>query len=150
MARSDDRLYELTRGLVDGMGYRLLNAEESVDGGRRIVRFIIDHPRGVTLADCEAVSREIGYLLEAGPAVEGRYSLEVSSPGLDRELSHEREYRHFAGRRARFVLREPVSGQAVVVATIVGVEGSGVRVRPDAGPERILPFSAISRARLSE
>lgn len=150
MPRSDDRLYDLTRDLVTSMGYALVTVEDSVEGGRRILRFIIDHPRGITLGDCETASREIGYLLESDPGVEGRYSLEVSSPGLDRELSSEREYAHFAGRDARFVLREPRDGQAVLLATVLGAVPGGVRVRLANGEETVLPFRSISRARLTD
>jgi len=150
VSKSDDRLYELARGLVEGMGFCLVTVEDAVEGGRRIIRFIVDGPRGVTVGDCQAVSREVGYLLEADGGIDGRYSLEVSSPGTDRQLSHEREYGHFAGRQARFVLREPLNGQAVLIGTIIGVEEGGVRVRTADGEEHVLAFRAISRARLTE
>jgi ribosome maturation factor RimP len=149
VAKDNEKLYALTRSTVEGMGHTLLAVEDSVEGGRRIVRFIIDHPRGVTLGDCQTLSRELGYLLEAESGLEERYALEVSSPGLDREFGSEREYGHFAGRETRFVLREPVGGQSVLVAVIVGVEPGGVRVKPCEGEEVFVPFGAISRARLA-
>lgn len=149
MGKDNAALYALTRSTVEGMGYCLLAVEDGPEGGRRIVRFIVDHPRGLTLDDCRMLSRELGYVLESESGLEERYSLEVSSPGLDRELGSEREYAHFAGREARFVLREPVGGQSVLVAVIAGVESGGVRVRPREGDEIVIPFGAISRARLA-
>jgi ribosome maturation factor RimP len=149
VGKDNEQLYALTRSTVAGMGYCLLAVEDGVEGGRRIVRFVVDHPRGVTLGDCRVLSRELGYLLEGESGFEERYSLEVSSPGLDRELGAEREYAHFSGREARFVLREPVGGQSVLFAVIVGVESGGVRVRQREGDEFIVPFRAISRARLA-
>lgn len=149
MAKDNEQLYALARSTVEGMGYCLLAVEDSTEGGRRIVRFIIDHARGVTLGDCQVLSRELGYLLEGESGLEERYALEVSSPGLDRELGSEREYAHFTGREVRFVLREPVGGQSVLVAVIVGVESGGVRVRPGEGDELVVPFRSISRARLA-
>jgi ribosome maturation factor RimP len=146
----DDRLFELASGTVEGMGYALVAVEDGSEHGRRVIRFIVDHPRGITLGDCEAVSRELGYVLEADPGLGERFVLEVSSPGLDRELRSAREYAHFAGREARFVLRSPVEGQSVLVGTIVGAGREGVRVRPrDAAGDVLLSYETISRARLA-
>lgn len=150
MAKSNEKLYALTRSTVEGMGYCLLAVDDGVEGGRRVVRFIIDQPRGVTLGDCQTLSRELGYLLQGESGLEERYALEVSSPGLDRELGSEREYAHFAGREARFVLHEPIGGQSVLFAVIVGVESGGVRVQPREGEEILIPLGVISRARLAE
>lgn len=149
MAKGNEKLYALARSTVEGMGYCLLGVEDGAEGGRRVIRFVVDHPRGIALGDCQALSRELGYLLEGEPGMDERYALEVSSPGLDREIANEREYAHFAGREARFVLREPVGGQSVLVAVIVGVESGGVRVRPSEGDELLVPLRSISRARLA-
>ena len=150
MTKDEERLFGLAGPTVEGMGYCLVTVEDGRENGRRVLRFIIDHPRGVTLADCAGVSRELGYLLEGSAGIEERYALEVSSPGTDRQLSDEREYAHFAGRSVRFVLREPAGGQPVLVGTIVGAGPDGVRVMPEQGSDEILiPFSAISRARLA-
>jgi ribosome maturation factor RimP len=146
----DERLFQLGSGTVEGMGYTLVAVEDGNEHGRRVIRFIVDHPRGISLGDCEALSREIGYVLEADPGLGERFVLEVSSPGLDRELRTEREYAHFAGREARFVLRSPVDGQSVVFGVIVSAGPEGVRVRlRDAAGEALLPYGSISRARLA-
>lgn len=150
MGSDAERLFELADGTVEGMGYCLVAVEDRVERGRRVVRFVIDHPRGVGLSDCQAVSRELGYLLDGASGLDERYALEVSSPGTDRELRSEREYRHFAGRDIRMVLREASGGTAVLEATIVGVEADGVRVRQRGGSEEtVVPFDRISRARLA-
>ena len=67
------------------------------------------------MEDCGAVSRELAYLLDAEDPIEGAYSLEVSSPGLDHDLLREREYAHFTGRTARLVLRTPVDAVGTVL-----------------------------------
>ncbi|MBM3306891.1 MAG: ribosome maturation factor RimP [Candidatus Eisenbacteria bacterium] len=149
MAKDEERLFELARGTVEGMGYCLVAVEDRPEHGRRVLRFIIDHPRGIGIEDCAAVSRELGYVLDGASGIDERYALEVSSPGTDRELRTEREYLHFAGREVRMVLREPVGGRSVVQGTIVGVGPDGVRVRPRGEAEDVVvPLGGISRARL--
>ena len=147
--RKDEELYELTRDLVGQMGYTLVKVDDVVESGRRLFRFYVDHPRGITLADCETVSREIEYLLDADFDFGGSYVLEVSSPGLDHELKTEREYNHFAGRPARLVLRESVQGKNVVEGVIAGASEGSVRIGLNDGNEISVPLAGIARARLT-
>jgi ribosome maturation factor RimP len=147
LERIDDALYEMTNGLVEGMGYKLVTVEEVFDHGRRTFRFYIDHAQGISLGDCETVSREIAYLLEADLETEGGFVLEVSSPGLAHALKKEREYVHFAGREARLVLREPLDGSHVLTGVILGAGHGTVRLKMD-GVELSIPLANIARARL--
>jgi ribosome maturation factor RimP len=94
------------------------------------------------------VSRELAYLLDAAPEFDEGYVLEVSSPGLDHKLRKEREYVHFAGRKARLVLREPIGGESVVTGLIAGASGGEVRIATADGPERAIAIESIARARL--
>jgi len=148
MERMDEKLYELTRGLVGGMGFILVDVDEIVQHGRRTFRFYIDAEDGVGVLDCRTASRELAYLLDAEPELADGYVLEVSSPGLDHRLKKEREYVHFAGRKARLVLRSPVDGRNVVEGVIGGAEGGVVRITPTDGQELSIPLSDIVRARL--
>ena len=149
MERTDEKLYGLSRGLVEGMGFVLVDVDEVIEHGRRVFRFYIDGERGVSLGDCAAVSRELAYLLDAEPGLEGGYVLEVSSPGLDHRLKKEREYVHFAGREARLVLRSPTDGRNVVEGVIMGADAGVVRITPADGEELSIPLTDIVRARLS-
>lgn len=149
MERKDAELYELTRDLVEQMGYTLVKVDDVVERGRRLFRFYVDHPRGITVADCEAVSREIEYVLDADFDFAGSYVLEVSSPGLDHELKTEREYEHFVGRSARLVLREPVEGKTVVEGVIARAGEGRVNIELLGGTEITVPFAGIARARLA-
>ena len=90
MERIDEKLYDLTRGLVEGMGFVLVDVDEVVEHGRRTLRFYIDAEGGISLDDCESVSRELSYMLDAQPELASEYVLEVSSPGLDHRLKKER------------------------------------------------------------
>lgn len=148
MAERDDELYGLGSKLVDGMGYTLVTVEDVVERGRRVFRFYIDHPRGITLDDCSTVSKELEYLLDAEFDFDGAYVLEVSSPGLDHALKSQRDFAHFAGRRARLVLREPMNGDNVVTGTLVGAGAEEIRLTSEDGGDLVIPLSNISRARL--
>ncbi|MFO7692025.1 MAG: ribosome maturation factor RimP [Vicinamibacterales bacterium] len=103
---------------------------------------------GVTIADCQFVSSEVGTLLDVDDTVGHRYTLEVSSPGLDRPLRGPADYRRFAGCLARFVLVEPVEGQAHVRGRLQGMDGDDVLVAVGKDQVRRIPAPRISRARL--
>jgi ribosome maturation factor RimP len=103
---------------------------------------------GVTIDDCQFVSTEVGTLLDVEDVVGHRYTLEVSSPGLDRPLRGPADYRRFAGCLAQFVLAEPVGGQTHVRGRLQGMEGDDVLVTVGTDQVRRIPASRISRARL--
>ena len=147
MGRTDDRLYDLTSELVSGMGFKLVDVRDVGDCGRRVLKFCIDHERGISLGDCKSVSRELADFLDAEGEIDDAYQLEVTSPGLDRDLLKEREYEHFSGRRARLVLRGQDT-DGVVTGTIVGAERGIVRFKPDGAEETEIPLARIARARL--
>lgn len=149
MARASEALYELCAGPVGEMGYDLIGVEEVTDRGRRTLRFYIDHADGVSVGDCEKVSRELEYVLEGETEPTGPYAIEVSSPGLDHELVSEREYRHFAGRRVRLVLKEAIGERNVLVGVIVGAHDGSATLRHDDGDEVSVPLTKIARAHLA-
>jgi len=103
---------------------------------------------GVTIEDCQFVSTEVGTLLDVEDVVGHRYTLEVSSPGLDRPLRGPADYRRFAGCLARFVLGEPVEGLTHVRGRLRGMDGDDVLVEVGNDQVRRIPAPRISRARL--
>jgi ribosome maturation factor RimP len=130
------------RGTLEGLGYELVDLESSRSG---LLRIFIDTPRGITLEDCERVSRH----LTRAFAVEGidYERLEVSSPGLDRPLKRPEDYRRFEGQRASVKLRLPVQGQRRFEGVIAGVDEAGVTLEID-GRRQHIGFGDIDRARL--
>ncbi len=148
MQRRDDELYGLCLDLVRGMGFELVTVEDIVENGRRTFRFFIDHPRGIVVDDCASVSRQLDNLLDTEFDFDGSYVLEVSSPGLDHKLKHEREYAHFIGRQARLVLREPVEDKGVIEGTIASVGQGVVSMATDSGDVEV-SLSDVARARLT-
>src|SRR2546427_6849161 len=94
------RVWELAEPLVLGAGLELIDVQYRPEGGRLVLRLLIDRPEGgVTLEQLTAFSRELGDLLDAHDAVSGRYQLECSSPGLNRPLLREAHFRRAAGQQ---------------------------------------------------
>lgn len=142
-----ERLTKLVEPLVESLGYELLLLEFSPQGRSALLRLYLDASDGVTLGDCEAVSREVAALLDVEDPIKVPYQLEVSSPGMDRPLTKPVHFERFAGRKARVELEVPQNGQRRFVGVIVGIAGEAVRLVAQQG-EVQLAFSAISRARL--
>lgn len=101
----------MAEGVAGSEGLELVNLEWAGPVGRGVLRLIIDRPDGaVSHRDCEVMSRQLGTLLDVEDLVEGRYTLEVASPGLDRRLYKPADYDRFRGRRVKVRLRQPAPG----------------------------------------
>ena len=121
----------------------------------QVVRVFIDRPgpaatpeESVSIEDCEHVSREIGTILDVEDPLPFAYTLEVSSPGLDRPLRGEDDYRRFAGRLAKVVVREAVDNQKAFEGRLRGVEAGDVLLEGPRGRMHRLPMRLIARGRL--
>jgi ribosome maturation factor RimP len=123
--RLTPELEEELAAIAGAHGCELIHAEFL--GGT--LRLLLDRPEGVRLEDCEAVSREASALLDVADFGRGRYTLEVSSPGLDRRLYGPRDFERFTGRKVRVRFVEPETGRR---ATIVG-RLAAYRPGPDGG-----------------
>lgn len=105
------RVEAVCRPVIEAAGCDLLLAEWTTDQGRRVLRLYLDRePEPVTLADCEAVSKRVSHVLDVEDVISGPFSLEVSTPGLDRPLVREKDFRRFLGQTARISLRTPLPG----------------------------------------
>ena len=121
----------------------------------QVVRVFIDRPgpaatpeESVSIEDCEQVNREIGTILDVEDPLPFAYTLEVSSPGLDRPLRGEQDYRRFAGRLAKIVVSEAVDNQKAFEGRLRGVEDRIVLLEGPKGRMHRLPMQLITRARL--
>ena len=120
-----------------------------------VLRVRIDRPgpaaiaeESVSVDDCAGVSRDLSAILDVEDIVPTAYTLEVSSPGLDRPLRGVDDYRRFAGRRAKLVMREPIGGQGFVKGRLAGADGNEVLVDADDGRQWRVPVGNITRANL--
>ena len=112
-----------------------------------VLRLVIDKEDGVTLENCTAVSREVSHLLDIEDIIEQAYSLEVSSPGLDRPLKSISDFQRFAGRKAQVTTKELIEGNQVFIGRINKVEDELIIM--EVGQQELrIPFSEIAKARL--
>lgn len=148
MASVQDKLQALIEPLVESMGYELVLLEFSPHKGSAMVRLFIDAPAGITLGDCERVSREVEGVLDVEDPVPQNYRLEVSSPGLDRPLVKPAHYERFAGQVAKVQLIAPKAGRRKFQGVLKGLkDGQVVLETTEAGTVE-LKLDEIERARL--
>jgi ribosome maturation factor RimP len=128
-------------------GLEVVEVEWKV-GRERFLRISIDKPEGISHKDCEAVSQQLSVILDVEDLVPGpRYTLEVSSPGLDRKLLKPADYERFVGRLAKVTLNEPVEGKKFFEGRLAGFADGMVKLQLK---ERVieLPYAAIRKANL--
>jgi len=143
-----EKITKMAERVVTSEGLTLVDVELKSGRGSRLLRVYIDKPEGISHADCQLVSEQLSVLLDVEDPFPGPYTLEVSSPGLDRALVKASDFGHFAGRKARLVVREPVDNQKVLEGRLAGFEAGRVRLDlGDAGLKE-LEFSNIQKARL--
>ena len=104
--------------------------------------------RSPTIEDCERVSRDVSAILDVDEAIDQSYTLEVSSPGLDRPLRHEADYRRFAGRLAKIVVSQPVDRQTHFEGRLGGIEHDSIVIETRPGKRQLIPLALVTRARL--
>lgn len=142
-----ERLQGLLEPVVESLGYELLLLEFSPSSKSGLLRLYIDAPAGITIDDCERVSREVAGVLDVEDPISSGYRLEVSSPGLDRPLVKPAHFERFINEQARIQLLAPRDGRRRFVGWIRGVSDGAVRLETPEGMVEI-PLADIDRARL--
>jgi len=125
--------------------------EVAVKGGgaSRLVRISIDKPTGVTHGDCEKVSQQVGTILDVENVMPGgRYTLEVSSPGVERKLARPADFRRFQGKKIKVVLHQPVEGRRNWEGTLAGFENGRVTIETAGHPPLEVGLDEIQKANL--
>lgn len=143
-----ERLIALIEPLLAQLGYELVELEHAPGRGHGVVRVFIDKPEGVGLDDCERASREISALLDVEDPIPTAYSLEVSSPGLDRILRTRGHFDRFVGSRVFVELKAPRDGRRRYTGTLLSVAEEGVSLEVDRRTINV-PFEEIGKARLA-
>lgn len=145
--RIDPRLRALLEPTINMLGCELVAIEYFSQGSGQVLRVYIDKESGITVDDCERVSHQISGVLDVEDAIEGRYVLEVSSPGLDRPLSEARDFERFSGREVRLRTDAPINGQRNFKGLLRGLRSGEVILDMD-GQEVALPLDRVEKARL--
>ena len=132
---------------VQAHGLTLVDLEVRGNGRRTAVRIYVDKSGGVTVSDCQQLSHEVGDLIDVSNLMPGSYDLEISSPGLDRELRKDRELHWAAGRLVRVWTREPVDGHRELSGRLILVDDAALTLAVPDGPRRV-PRSLVAKTRL--
>jgi ribosome maturation factor RimP len=152
---SNDRLKAVAARVAESHGLEVFEVQFRRESSGWVLRVILDKPGGaddvVGITDCQRVSQDLSAVLDVEEGSLGlpdvKYTLEVSSPGLDRPLRGEADYRRFVGRLTKIVTSEPVEGQSAFAGRLAGVEGAHVLVDEGRRTHRV-PLALIKRARL--
>ncbi len=143
-----ERVERVIAPSLEAMGYEIVRVRLT-GGGHPTLQIMAERAdrRGVTVDDCAKISRAVSPLLDVEDVIAGPFNLEVSSPGLDRPLVRPRDFERFAGSEAKVETSRPIGGRKRFRGRLLGLTAAGVRMDLD-GSETVLPFEAISRARL--
>lgn len=130
------------------LGLEVVDVQFLKEGGQRILRVLIDREGGISLDDCEALSRALGEDLDQADPIPYSYCLEVSSPGIERPLKKEQDFRRFAGRQINCRLYSPLQGRKNFSGVLLGLEGQEILLESESGAVIRLPLSSVASARL--
>lgn len=144
---TSDEFRRLLQPAIERLGYELSDLEMKLGGKAGVVRIFIDHPGGIGLEDCEKVSMAVSALLDVEDPLPGHYSLEVSSPGLDRKLTKVEHFQRFAGQTVQVQMRFPIAGRKRFRGILVSSDDANIVVDVD-GESHSLPMATIESARL--
>lgn len=143
-----DQLSELLGPLVSALGYELWELEYGRRGGEALLRLYIDSSEGITLDDCERVSHVVSEHLDAADPIPGQYTLEVSSPGLDRVLRTAAHFARFAGERVRVEMVRAIEGRRRFLGLLLAANDREITLNVEGG-RVTLPLDEIHKARLA-
>ena len=130
-------------------GIEVLDVQLLGGGGHRVVRMTIDKPTGVTHADCELLTQQVGTILDVEDVIPGgRYSFEVSSPGVERKLTRPRDFERFTGQKIKVVLRQPVEERRQWAGVLAGFAEGVITLEPAPGKTVRFPLEQVEKANL--
>jgi ribosome maturation factor RimP len=150
-----EQIRAIAERVAASRGLEIWDIQSRREAGGHVVRLFIDRPgpaatpeESVSIEDCEQVNREVSTILDVEDPLPYAYTLEVSSPGLDRPLRSVDDYRRFAGRLAKVVVKEAVNNQKAFEGRLRGVEQDEVLLEAPNGRMHRLPLRLITRGRL--
>ena len=147
MATREQQLTELLEPTVEALGFELWGVEYVASGKHTLLRLYIDAEQGITVDNCAAVSEQVSAVMDVEDPLSSEYTLEVSSPGMDRLLFKLDQYPAYVGEWVELRLRSPFEGRRKFLGVLKGIEGDEVVIQVD-DHEYLLPHSAIDKARV--
>ncbi len=149
MREDIQRLRQILTSVVESMGYEWVGMEFHSSRPNSLLRIYIDSETGITLDDCQRVSHQLSGVLDVEDSIVGRYTLEVSSPGLDRPLFEAKHFERFVGSQARLQLRVLLEGRRKLAGRLLGMRGDEVAIMDNEGREWQVPLEQVEKARLA-
>ena len=141
------KLNDLIKPAIEKMGYELTDIEVKTQGREQLISIFIDNLTGINIEDCEIVSRQISLLLDVENPISGKYTLEVSSPGLDRKLTKFNHFKRFIGNELRVKLLRSMDGRRNFRGKLLAANKESIKVQVDDQLYK-LPIDMIEIARL--
>ncbi len=143
------RITDIARRVGGSEGIEIVDVQLLGAGRSRLLRIYIDRPQGVSHADCEFISHQVGTILDVEDVIPGdSYTLEVSSPGVERRLATPQDFERFVGKKAKVVLREPVENQRHWEGKLAGFSDGAVALESSAGKIIHFPLDLVQKANL--
>ena len=142
------RVHSIAERVAIENGVELVHTEVAGPDNNPIVRIYIDKPGGVTHEDCSEVSLHIGTVLDVEDFIHSAYTLEVSSPGLERGLYKPADYERFVGKLAKVKTGHPINGQRNFRGRLLGIDGRDILFEDRTNGKVRLPFESIAKANL--
>ncbi|QQX79185.1 ribosome maturation factor RimP [Shewanella sp. KX20019] len=147
MATLESKLVELLKAPVEALGHELWGLEYIQAGKHSILRLYIDNEKGIFIEDCAETSRQVSAVMDVEDPISTEYTLEVSSPGVDRPLFTAQQYELYTGETVKVQLTMPVAGGRNLKGTVIGVEGQMLTLSVD-GNELIVALDNIRKGNL--
>ncbi|AMR68197.1 MULTISPECIES: ribosome maturation factor RimP [Pseudomonadaceae] len=147
MSSKLEQLQAMLAPVVESLGYECWGVEFISQGRHSLLRVYIDHANGILVDDCEAVSRQVSAVLDVEDPISSEYTLEVSSPGMDRPLFTLEQFAKHVGEQVKIKLRSPFDGRRNFQGLLRGVEDQDVVVLVD-DHEFLLPIDLIDKANI--
>ena len=149
MTKTADKIVALINPVIEDMGYELLGVEYVASGKHSILRLYIDSEQGIGVDDCEAVSRQVSAIMDVEDPIAGQYSLEVSSPGIERPLFTLAHYQRFLGHDISLRLFRPIEGRRKFTGSIGSISevNKTIELVTELGPV-IIVFNLIDKAHI--
>ena len=138
---------ELIEPVLLAKGLELVDVEFKKEGKSWVLRIYIDKESGVTLADCQKVSGLTGDLIEVEDVIDPEYTLEVSSPGLNRVLKKEKDFIRFCGKKISIQCHAPLNGKKRFIGCLTNFENQSIHLEMD-GQIHLIPLNRVAKANL--
>lgn len=139
-------VWEIAEPVAAGRGLEIVDVEFRSENGRAVLRVFADRDSGVTLDELAGFSRELGDVIEVRDVLKMPYTLEASSPGVNRRLTRAEHYPRFIGKRIRVQAATPINGQRKFLGTLMAASDRDIVLQVEPGTEVRIPITAVARA----